>query len=78
MKKFTAALLASVFISSPALACSYGKTAEVEKPLQTAMVVEDSSSHSMSTYDPAKKPVFEGTNRVSGSQDADILEETDE
>ena len=78
MKKFTAALLASAFISSPALACSFGKTAEAEKPLQTAMIVEDSTSHTMSTYDPVKQPMFEGTSSVSGSQEADIMEETDE
>ena len=78
MKKFTAALLATAFISSPALACSYGKTAEVEKPLQTAMVVEESSSHSMSTYDPAKIPVFEATNSDANDTDTEILKESNE
>lgn len=59
MKVMTAALLASAFIASPALACEYGRTADVKMPTHSAAVKMEPTEEAMSTYDPATKPVFE-------------------
>jgi hypothetical protein len=59
MKLLTATVLAFTFSSGPAIACEFGKTAEVQNPVQTAMVQTDQPQHTMSAYDPATKPVFE-------------------
>ena len=58
MKTLTAALLATAFIASPALACSYGKTAKAEDKMTTAEAKIETQD-AISTFDPATKPVFE-------------------
>lgn len=58
MKLLTSTLLASALFATPALACSWGKTASYDKPEQTASIVE-TSEEAISTFDPATKPIFE-------------------
>lgn len=59
MKTLTAALLASAFIASPALACSFGKTASYEKPMVTASKPAEKTQEAMSTFEPTETPRFE-------------------
>ncbi len=62
MRLLTATLLASAFIASPALACSWNKTAGSEKSTYSATLdtnKTEQSHEAMSTFDPADQPVFE-------------------
>jgi len=72
MKTLTAALLATAFAASPALACSYGKTASFEKPEHTASMPKEKSHEAMSTFDPEQKPRFEV---VTEATDEPVTEE---
>ncbi len=65
MKTLTAAILASAFIASPALACSYGKTADIKMPTHSAGLVTEPAEEAMSTYDPATQPVFESDSEAT-------------
>ncbi len=58
MKTLIATLFASALIASPALACSYGKSASVDKPEQVASLIVKTEKTS-STYIPSKTPIFE-------------------
>ena len=58
MKILTAALLASAFIASPALACGFGKSAEYKMPTHSAAVTSK-PEEAMSTFDPKEPLVFE-------------------
>lgn len=64
MKTLTAALLASAFIASPALACGFGKTAEHKMGTVASLETVETSEEAMSTYDPAEKPIFEETSKT--------------
>ena len=59
MKLLSAFLFSTALISAPAMACGFGKTANYDKPMQSASVKDKSSHSAMSTYDPASKPVYE-------------------
>ncbi len=58
MKTLLAILFASAMIASPAFACSYGKTASVDKPEQVASLIVKTEK-ATSTYMPSKTPIFE-------------------
>ena len=75
MKTFTAALLASAFITGPALACP-GKSAGYKMD-KTALSVTPKSEDAMSTFDPATKPVFETEETVEATNE-DIKEPVSE
>ena len=62
MKTLTAALLASAFITAPAFACNYGKTAET--PVTTALTDTVKPDEAMTTFDPATQPLFEEKTEV--------------
>ena len=67
MKTIVATLFASAMIASPALACSYGKTASVDKPEQVASLIVKTEK-SVSTYDPNLKPIFEEELEVDATE----------
>jgi len=58
MKTFTAALLASVFVAGPALACGFGKSANMKANAYTASL-EEKAEEAMTTFDPKEVPLFE-------------------
>ncbi len=60
MKTLTTALLMSVFIAGPVLACP-GMSAQVEQDrrLALATLVTPDKHEAMSTFDATKKPLFE-------------------
>lgn len=57
MKTILSALLVSAFIASPAVACSWMKTAEKQSTYTAS--VEEQTEDAITTFDPADKPAFE-------------------
>lgn len=76
MKTLIATLLASAFITGPALACGFNKSASYSVPQHTASV-EQKVEDAISTFDPEAKSVFEETTKVSNEK-ADAEEEITE
>lgn len=71
MKTILTALVASAFLASPALACSWNKSADMTSSYTASVVHEDEEA--MSTFDPAAEPAFE--EKVEQIEAEDILEE---
>ncbi len=74
MKTLTAALLATAFAASPALACGFGKSADMKTNAYTASVVSE-SEEAMTTFDPKEPPLFEEKTEVSNSNVETTLDE---
>ena len=54
--------------ASPALACSWGKTAKMDQQTMAEVKAPEATEEAMTTFDPAEKPVFEKS--VENDEDA--------